>query len=259
MKVLRDKRTLTKFLILYKAAVEEPGKLADISEDLEMTEQSASNYISEMEEEDLIDKSSGIYHPTSKGMEFVREMLAKLGSFLEDANSEINFISSCTAVASEDIKEGDKVGLFMEDGLLHASLDESSSMGTALHDIEGGGPLLVGGLRGITEMEVGNIYLLKTDEEEEIEVRVEQAKESIEGVDHDGIAVMDESQYGLCNMLDIEPDMIFAPIEAGINAAEKGLDVLFMLSENETDKVLEKLNKRNKDFDQEYSIDHEIL
>ncbi len=259
MKVLRDKKTLTKFLILYKAAVEEPGKLADISEDLDMSEQAASNYISEMEEEELIDRSGGVYHPTSEGMEFVREILAKVGSFLDEANSEISFISTCTAVASEDISEGDEVGLFMEDGLLHASLEGSSSMGKALHDSETGEPIRVGGLHGITEMDVGKLYLLKTDDKEAKEGNLEDLKEKVNRIDHDRIAVMGEKQYGLCNMLDIEPDIIFAPVQGAINAAEKGLDVLFMLSEKDTDRVLERLSKRNRGLDEEYSIDHEIL
>lgn len=256
---MRDKKTLTKFLILYKAAVEEPGKLADISEDLDMSDQAASNYISDMEREELIDRSRGIYHPTPKGMEFVREMLAKLGSFLEEANTEINFISTCTAISSEDISEGDKIGLFMQDGLLHASLGEFSSMGTALHDSKAGEPIKVGGLHGITEMEVGNLYLLKIDSNEEVKNALEDLKEKMRDVDYDRLAVMGEREYGLCNMLETEPDILFAPIESAINAAEKGLDILFMLSGEDTDKVLEKLNNRNRDLDKEYVIDHEVL
>ncbi len=260
MKALREKKTLTKFLILYKTAVEEPSKLADISEGLDMSDQATSNYVSEMEEENLIDRSGRIYHPTSKGMEFVREMLSKLGSFLEEANSEINFISNCTALASEDIKEGEKVGLFMEDGLLHASLRGSSSMGTALHDCKAGEPLRVGGLHGITDMQVGDIYMLKTDLDRKTKEKegLEPLKEKIEEIEHHKIAVMGEREYGICNMLDIEPGIIFAPIEGAINAAEKGLDVLLMLSEKDMDKVLEKLAKRNRDFDEVYSIDYKI-
>ncbi|MBS3816662.1 MAG: hypothetical protein KGY76_03770 [Candidatus Thermoplasmatota archaeon] len=258
MKVLRDKKSLTRFLILYKSAVDEPNKLADIASDLDMSEQAASNYISEMEQDDLIDRSGRKYHPTSEGMEFVREILGELGSFLDEATAEINFISTCTAVASENITEGDEVGLFMEDGLLHASLRESTSKGTALQNAKVGEPVKVGGLHGITEMDIGRLYLLEWDITDDTD-ELENVKEKIEELSYDKIAVMEEAQYGLCNMIDLEPDIIFAPIEASINAAEKGLDILFMLSKDELDRVLEKLNRRNRDLDEEYTIDYEVI
>lgn len=259
--MLRDKKTLTRFLILYNSAVEAPGRLADIASELDMSEQAASNYISKMEEEDLIDKSSGTYHPTSKGMELVREVLENLGTILSEASGKIDLISTTTAIASESIREGDEVGLSMKDGLLHASLKKTSSRGTALHDAEGGQPLRVGGLKGITEMEIGEIYLLKSDLDSgaDIENVVERLKSRISGLEYDKMAVMEETQFGLCTTMGVAPDLIFAPIEASINAAEKGLDVLFMLSEDDLDRFIEKLSRRNKGLDEEYSIEYEVI
>jgi len=259
MKILRDKSKMTKFLVLYKSAVERPNRLADLSSELNMSEQAVSNYISKMEKEGLIDRSGTFYRPTSEGMELVREIVSELGSFLDEASDKINFISTCTAIASENIQEGERVGLKMKDGFLHASLEESTSMGTALNSAKLGQPLRVGGLQGITEMELGELYLLEADIDGATEEKGESLNSDIETIDYDKLAIMGEMQHGLCKMIGLEPDIRFAPIESAINAAEKGLDVLLMLSKKDLDEVLEKLKDRNRDLDEEYKIDYIVL
>ncbi len=259
MKVLRDKSKMTRFLILYEAAVERPNRLADLSSKLDMSEQAVSNYVSKMEEEGLIDRSKSSYRPTSKGMELVREIVSDLGNFLDEASESINFISTCTAVASENINEGDRVGLKMEKGFLHASLEESASMGTALNSVGEGEPLRVGGLEGITEMELGEIFLIETDIDGDIVEKAENIRSKIKSIDHDRLAIKGEMQYGICNIIDIEPDIKFAPVSSSINAAEKGLDILMMLSKKDLDEVLEKINERNRGLDEDYKIDYTVV
>ncbi|MFP4001450.1 MAG: MarR family transcriptional regulator [Thermoplasmata archaeon] len=259
MNVLRDKSTMTKFLLLYKSAVERPSRLADLSSELDMSEQAVSNYISKMEEDGLIDRSKSAYRPTSEGMELVREVVSELGNFLEEASERINFISTCTAIASEKIKEGERVGLNMKDGFLHASLKESTSMGTALNSAEEGHPLRVGGLQGITEMDLGEIYLVEIELEDMPEERAEKISSKIDEIEYDRLAIKGEMQYGICNILDIKPDIQFAPVESAINAAEKGLDVVMMLSRKDLDEVLEKINERNRGLEEDYTIDYTVV
>lgn len=258
MKLLREKSKMTKFLLLYKSAVERPSRLADLSSELDMSEQAVSNYFSKMEEEGLIDRSKSSYRPTSEGMELVREVVSDLGSFLDEASERINFISTCTAIASENIKEGERVGLNMEDGFLHASLEESTSIGTALNSANEGEPLRVGGLQGITQMDLGKIHLIETDLDDDAEEKAKKLKSNIRSIDYDRLAIKGEMQYGLCNMIGREPDIQFAPIDSSINAAEKGLDVLMMLSRKDLDEVLEKIKERNKGLDENYSIDYTV-
>lgn len=257
MKVLRDKKILTRFLILYYSAVSKPTRLSEIADELEMTEQGVSNYISDMSEEGLIDKSSKKYHPTSEGMELVRNVLSELGEFLDEASNNVEFISSCTAIADVSIEEGEEVGLFMKDGFLHASREGSSSMGTALDGAEPGEPLKVGGLQGITEMDVGKLTLLVVETEDKD--GLDEISSYIEEISYDLLSVMSESQYGITNMLDIEPDIKFAPWESTVKALEKGQDVLLLLSEDDLEGVLEKLKNRNRGYDEKYRVDHEII
>ena len=259
MKILRDKRSLTRFLVLYLSAVEKPNKLSDLSESLDMSEQGVSNYLSDMEKEELIDTSGHRYHPTSKGMEYVRDVIQEISTFLDEASEKIEFISRCTAIADEHIEEGDEVGLFMKDGFLHAAKKESTSMGTALMEAKNGEPVLVGGLRGITELNIGTLYILCADIGEQVDTTLSELKEKIKDIDYDKVAVMDEKEYGLANTLDIEPDIKFAPLESSLHAADKGLNVLFMVDEDQIENIVEKIKARNRNRDEEYKIRFEVL
>ncbi|MFW6040789.1 MAG: winged helix-turn-helix domain-containing protein [Thermoplasmatota archaeon] len=259
MKTLRDKKDITKFLILYHAANERPTKLADISSQLDMTEQGVSNYVSEMEEEGLMDSKEKKYRPTSKGMELVRNILGEMNEFLDEANTRLEFISSCVAIADEHIEKNDEVGLFMKDGFLYASLKESSSMGTALMDAKPGYPLEIGGLEGITDMDLGSIYLLVAEIDEEQEKSAHKIEKKLEQIDYDLIAVMRETQYGLTNILESKPDILFGPVASTINAAEKGLNVALLLSTSDVERVIERLRNRNKNMDEKYRIKYELV
>lgn len=259
MKILRDKKSLTRFLILYLSAVERPNKLSDLSESLDMSEQGVSNYLSEMEKEKLIDTSGPSYHPTSKGMEYVRDVIQDISTFLDEASEKIEFISRCTAIADEHIEEDDEVGLFMKDGFLHASLKESSSMGTALMGAKKGEPVLVGGLRGITELNIGTLFVLCADIGDDTEKTVSDINEKIKDLEYDKVAVMGEKEYGLANSLDIEPDIKFAPLESSLHAADKGLNILFMVGEDQLENIVEKIKARNRNRDEEYKIGFETV
>lgn len=259
MKILRDKRSLTRFLILYLSAVEKPNKLSDLSESLDMSEQGVSNYLSDMEKEKLIDTSGHRYHPTSKGMEYVRDVIQEISTFLDEASEKIEFISRCTALADEFIEEGDEVGLFMKDGFLHAAKEGSSSMGTALMDAKEGEPVLVGGLRGITELNIGTLYILCAEIGDATEITASNLREKIKDIDYEKVAIMDEKEYGLANTLNIEPDIKFAPLESSLHAADKGLNVLFMVDEDQVDNIIEKIKARNRNRDEEYNINFKIL
>jgi len=259
MKILRDKKSLTKFLILYLSAVEKPNKLSDLSESLDMSEQGVSNYLSDMEKEELIDTSGHRYHPTSKGMEYVRDVIHEISTFLEEASERIEFISRCTAIADENIEENQDVGLFMKDGFLHASKKESSSMGTALTSAIEGYPVLVGGLHGITELKIGTLYILTADIEDTSDKKTADIMKKINDLEYDKVAVMDEKEYGLANILNIDPDIKFAPLESSMHAADKGLNVLLMVDEDNIENIVEKIKTRNRNRDEEYKIDYNIL
>ncbi len=255
MKLLRDKKQLTRFLILYQSAVYRPTRLADIAHELEMTEQGVHNYISEMESQGLIEVSTRGYNPTHEGMELVREVLSELMDFLEDASKKIDLIADCTAIALDDISKGDQVGLFMDNGFLHASHESSHSTGTALTDAKKGGPVKVGALKGIIDMEVGMVYIQIISESH----RPEEIKQKYQKIDYDRLAVIGELEYGIATSSGLKPDIIFSPIESTINAVERGLNVLLLINEDRLETVIERIRQQNRTREGDYRIQHKII
>lgn len=255
MKLLRDKKRITKFLILYHCSIHDFNRLSEIAEELEMSEQGVSNYVSEMEGEGLLDTSGQVYHPTAKGNEEMGRILSQMGDFLDQASERVNMISSCTAIADEKIEKGDEVGLFMRDGFLHASEEQTSSMGIAMMDAGEGEPLEVGGLHGITELEVGRVSILPVELEARSGSELSRLKDKIEEIKHDRLAVVGETQYGVSKLAGVEPDIIFAPLEGTVQAVQKGLDVLLLVSEDGVENVLEFFEEKNRDLEGKYRID----
>ncbi len=259
MKLLRNKKRLTEFLILYHSAINKPTKLAEIAQEFDMTEQGVSNYVKDMEQKGLIDKLGRRYHPTPDGMEMIRDILSEIGDFLKVANSKIDIIDKCTAIAEENIREGQEVGLYMKHGFLHASAKESSSMGTALNDVSEGHPLKVGQLHGLIEMDLGRLIISPLNMDVENGDISKTVQEKLENTKYDKIAVTGEEQYGIINMIGLKPDIIFSPVESSINAAEKGLDVLIFTSEGEAEKIVDRVRKQNSGRDEEYKIESELI
>ncbi len=250
---------MTRFLILYRAVLEKPGKLSDLADPLGMTEQGVSNYISEMEEKGLLDTSGKKYHPTPKGMELVREVIAKLNTFIDEASQQMDLIKQCTAIAEGSVKEGDKVGLYMKNGFLRADTSDRTSIGTALTSGDVGEPLAVGNLQGITEMEVGNITLIKADIKGPLKETKKGLKDKLDSMNYDVLAVTGEAQYGLIASIGSESDIIFAPLDASINAAERGLDVILLISDHEAEAMIDRLQSLNREREKEFRIGYTIV
>src|SRR3989442_11035288 len=69
---------------------------------------------------------------TKKGIEFLHDRLVDLRSFVERARREMAFIETTAAMAGNTIRNGNQVGLFMEDGVLVA-LDRKSTRLNSSH------------------------------------------------------------------------------------------------------------------------------
>ena len=259
MNILRDKKEMTRLLILYHSAVERPVKLSDLAEPLGMTEQGVSNYISMMEEEGLLDTSGKKYRPTPKGMELVRNVIAKLNIFIDEASQHMDLIKQCTAIAKEPINVGKEVGLYMEKGFLHADSSKRASSGIALTSAEAGEPLLVGELRGITEMKVGKINMVRSKLNGSLAESKKELERKLRSMEYDVLAITDETHRGLVQTLAIETDIVFAPLDASIDAAERGLNVALLISESDMESMIDRLQSINRDREEEFRIEHSVI
>lgn len=248
MKVLRDLRLGTKLLILIEAARDPNVKLKNIAGRLDMTVQGVSEYMRRMREEGLIHEIGG-YRPTKKGVQFLHENLRELREFVEDSWKGAMIITSCSALAMTDISRGARVGLFMEKGILCAhSGKKSSSTGIADSDASAGEIVVVRELEGIVDLRPGKIYMLKVHrsmlsekdpkKSSDLRQRIARAKGAV-------VAVLGLEANVLADRLDLKVDAKFGPIESAIEACQKGLDVLLLVSSEFADDVLNRVKEEN--------------
>ena len=66
-----------------------------------------------------------------------------------------------TAIARNELKKGDTVGVFMQDGWLYATKEQQSAMGQATMDARPGEDVGVAHLNGIIDHEEGAIHVCK--------------------------------------------------------------------------------------------------
>lgn len=248
MKLLRDLRLGTKLLILLEAARDPNVKLKAIAGRLGMTVQGVSEYMHRMREEGLLHEIGG-YRPTKKGVQFLHENLQELRKFVEESWKGTMIITSCSALAMDSISKGERVGLFMDDGLLCAySGKDSTSTGVAECDARAGEIVIIKDLEGIVELRPGKIYMLRAhramltgDDAKQMSVlrhRINVARGAV-------VAVHGLDAQVLAKQLGLMTDIRFSPIESTIEASQKGLDVLLIISSELADDLLARVKEEN--------------
>src|SRR5881397_1661950 len=160
MELLRNLRASTRVLFLYEVTTSRHSRLRTIAERLGMTVQGCSDYAHGLERDGLLATVDGQYRATKKGIEFLHDRLVDLRSFVERARREMAFIETTAAMAGNTIRNGNQVGLFMEDGVLVALAGRSSpSSGVAVHDATKGELVAVWSLEGIVALRPGRIII----------------------------------------------------------------------------------------------------
>ncbi len=225
MSVLRDKSKITEMMILL-SLLRGNRKLKDIAKDVDISLQGVSEYLKILESSGFL-KNGNV---TPKGMEFLYTSLEDIGDFVHEANKIIGKIKIAEAIAGENIKKGDKVGLFMENGYVYAYKKESSSMGIAAMDAKKGEDLGVKNLKGIMEIDYGKI---------DVYVMPEISEGGSRKVDKEKISklIKGYKKVGVCGAVayitirDIAKiDFEFAAVNSAINAAYRGISTILFVS-----------------------------
>ncbi len=121
--ILRSKREVSRLQILVEIAEHQPAvRQQEIAEKLGVTPQAISEYIRELVDEGKVSASGrGNYEVTKTGIEWVLENAESLESYARHIRRDIiQQVSVWTAIAAEDLREGDEVGVYMKAGFLYA-------------------------------------------------------------------------------------------------------------------------------------------
>lgn len=244
--ILRSKRESTRFQILVEIAEHQPAvRQQEIAGKLGVTPQAVSEYIRELVDEGLVAAHGrGRYEVTKSGIEWTLRHAEALEAYARHVNRDvIQQVAVWTAVAREEIRKGDTVGVFMQDGWLYATKDvEQSATGRATMDAEPGEDLGVAQLNGIIEHEEGLIHVCKVPRVERggsRQVRTDLLRDVVQGVEM--VAAVGLESYVALKKAGIEPDMFFGSREGVIEAAFHGQECAILIVDEEFTDFLKRL------------------
>ncbi|MGQ9588167.1 MAG: winged helix-turn-helix transcriptional regulator [Thermoplasmata archaeon] len=248
---LRDLKRNTELLILVEILKSPSVRMREISGRLDITVQAVSQYISAMKKEGLLRESGGGLRPTRKGMQIAQEHFSAMKEYLDTMLRRISVIDRCVAIAGEDIKKDQQVGLLMEDGMLMAYPDRrSSSTGKAMESAREGDDVLIGQLEGIVDLELGKLFIIETPSDVDggsKRANVERVRQKIEEFSPGLLVAGDLAGASLLSKSTEELFTIHAPVESAMSALSKGVDVVYCGTRDSTDRILEAVSGLKRD------------
>ena len=238
--ILRSKREVTRLQILVEIAEHQPAiRQQEIAGKLGVTPQAVSEYIRELVDDGMVAAHGrGRYDVTRSGIEWVLNHAEALESYARHIRRDIiQQVSTWTAIAAHDLKEGDEVGVYMRDGWLYASREIQSATGIVVIDARRGEDVGVTRLSGIIEHSEGVIHVCKVPRVQRGGSRKVKKDQLLSLVGQTGmVAAVGLEAYVALEQAGRTPDMFFGSREGVIEAAFHGIDcAIFIVDEEFTD------------------------
>lgn len=246
VRLLRDIREGTKVLLLLELTRRRHTRLKGLAEKLGLTVAGVSEYVKAMQTEGLVTHVGGEYRATKQGVEFLQTHVLALRDFVDTSLSDMAIVDEAVALAAESIREGDRVGLFMEKGTLVARKRESPSTGVAAFSTGRGHATLVRELEGIVSLKPGKIAIARMPPIRPHERKLAQAgRRLFRRLNPDLVAALDVRGRQLAATIGVERVVEFAAVAASVEAAHRGLRVLVLSPEDRVGEVVEAIESAN--------------
>lgn len=250
--LLRDRTRITRLLILREITARPRVPLTEVADRLGVTVQAVSQHVRAMTEAGLVREEGAGREPTAAGVQLLQEGFADLKRAVDDAVAALARIDVTAAVAGGAIRDGDPVGLFMENGELVARAGAASgSRGRAVHAARAGEEVAVRDLEGVVDLKPGRITVVELPTAAEgggrvVPARALRAWIREQRVAHDRVAATGVGGRILAKRAGLALDVVHAPVEGAFHAAELGLDVLLFAARDEMPNVLARFEERNR-------------
>jgi putative transcriptional regulator len=250
---LRDRTAITRLLILAELERRPGTTLSDVAAALGITVQAVSAHAKALSAQGWLRADEGAYRASPKGLQALHEGVRHLHDAVDALAQPLAVIQVTSAVAGASVQAGELVGLYMEDGDLAARpAKDAPSRGRARAAAKAGEEVVVGDLEGMVRLEPGRLTLV-----------------SLPGPAEGGVARVDRD--ALRRILSKKPgkrmgahgtgalvvaralsrdgswrlDFEFAADRAAFNAAERGLDVLLLVTRERLAEVMESFERLN--------------
>jgi len=243
--LLRSKREITRLQILVEIAEHQPAiRQQEVAQKLGVTPQAVSEYIRELVEEEMVAaQGRGHYSVTRSGIEWIQSQAEVLDAYARHIRRDvIQQVSTWTAIAATDLREGERVGVYMQNGFLYASREPRSAMGRAVSDARAGEDVGVARLSGLIDHTEGVVHVCKVPRIERGGSRRVQKDLLRELVKDAGIvAAVGLEGYVALEQIGRRPDMFFGAREGVIEAAFHGIDCAIIIVDEEFTDFLKRL------------------
>ncbi|MDR0900156.1 MAG: winged helix-turn-helix transcriptional regulator [Methanobrevibacter sp.] len=259
MKIFKKRGEMTHFQILGEISKQEPHlRQKDIAERLGITVQAVSENLKSLIDEGYITSKDGRspYKITQKGIAKVKKEAIDLRKYSDDVlETMTHYKSVWPAIATEDLKKDEEVGLFMGEGVLYASKSKENACANVLCDAKKGEDVGLSSLAGIIDLNIGQVIIItlptikkggsrKTDMDLINQLYQGNYKKwGIKKIEKFG--VMGTVSRVVANKLDIPIDIEFAVTPSCISAAKKGLNVMILAVGDMTKSLIKGLDEEN--------------
>ncbi|MFW3145510.1 MAG: hypothetical protein ACMUIE_01705 [Thermoplasmatota archaeon] len=238
MEIVRNKSKMTRVLILLEIVLKKPGDQRTIASSLDITPQAVSEYLHRMDQEGLVDLTGKAPRTTVKGVEMLQSSLLQLKDFTDTSLGSLELIRSTDAIASRSFRAGERVGLFMREGLLYAG-DEAgcTSRGIAESDAAEGEMLPVNELSGVLELPPATLFTLTLRpsriggrgdilDREMLRDRFRELSMSDPSTEDPRICAMDLEAAALLKRSSVAYSLEMPSVETVINHIQRGVSLL---------------------------------
>jgi putative transcriptional regulator len=243
--LLRSKRDVSRFQILVEITEHQPSvRQQEIADKMGVTPQAISEYIRELVEEGMVSANRrGNYEVTKSGIGWMLAHAESLESYARHIRRDIvRQVAVWTAIAAEDLKAGDAVGMYMKDGFLYATKKPMSATGSVVADTKKDMDVGVAHLNGIIEHHDGVVHVCKIPRIQHGGSRRVQTDQLREIVSSAGMvaAVGIEAVVAL-KSIGRRPDQFFGAREGVIEAAFHGIGCTIVIVDEEFSDFVKRL------------------
>jgi len=232
--VLRSKRNATRYQILVEIAERQPAvSQREVAEEIGITAQAVSDYLQDLVSQGYVRKEGrGRYEVTKEGVDWLISRTEDLRSFVDHVSEDVvGGVDVETAIAADEIREGETVSLSMRDGVLRATPgDAGTATAVAVTDAASGADVGVTNVDGVVGYDLGEVSVLSVPR-----VRdggsgaVDPTVVTAHGEGVDLVAVTGTEALVAARRADLDPDVQFGAAAAVEEAAVKGQDVLLLV------------------------------
>ncbi len=247
IKALKSKKVSSKFQILVEVAEHQPTiRQKDIAQKMNITPQAVSEYVKEMIEEGLIHTDGKkMYVVTQAGINFVLAIGKEMKEYLDHINKIVTNISIWAAIAKVDIKEGDQVALFMEDGILYASKDykEGMSHATAVTTVKAGDDVGISDILGIVPLKTKKVRICRVPQVQDGgSSRISPNALRKAADEADIVCAIGIEAFVALKKINVEPYITYGVKSVVVEAARRGISPVVVCVESEVPSLLERMN-----------------